>query len=217
MKKITIVLLFLSLGLSLYSQGLRFSFMANPQLNWLTADNADIESDGTSFGLNTGIEMDWFFAERYAFSTGLYINNSGGRIMYSDSLGFDTGDDVVTIPGGNSILYKLQYISVPIGLKFKTIEIGYATYWVNVGITPMINIRARATDTDDLLKNSDVSEEMSGINMNYFIEAGMEYSLGGNTALVAGLGYYPGFMDVTNRSADKITGSSVSLVIGVLF
>jgi hypothetical protein len=53
--------------------------------------------------------------------------------------------------------------------------------------------------------------------MAYFIEGGLEYSLGGNTALIAGLGYTSGFMDVTKRSADKFQTRAFSVILGVLF
>jgi outer membrane protein with beta-barrel domain len=200
-----------------FSQDLRFSFLANPQINWLSVNEGSVKSDGASIGLNTGIEMDWFFAERYAISTGITINNLGGKLIYSDSINFNLNNERIKVPSGNTINYKLQYIAVPIGLKFKTIEIGYATYWVNAGITPMVNIRSRATDSDELLNKTSISEETDLFNMNYFIEGGLEYSLGGSTAIIAGIGYNSGFMDVTNRAADKINANSFSLVLGILF
>lgn len=198
-------------------QDLRFNFMANPQINWLSANEDDIDTDGVSIGLNTGIEMDWFFAERYAITSGITINNIGGKLIYQDSIDFNLDNERFNVPAGNSINYKLQYITIPLGIKFKTIEIGYATYWINAGVTPMINIRSKATDTDDILKKTSITEETALFNMNYFIEGGLEYSLGGSTAIVAGIGYNAGFIDVTSRAADKITTNSLSLVIGILF
>jgi hypothetical protein len=217
MKKIIIFLFFASVMFPVLSQDLRFSFMANPQINWLSANESNIKSDGATIGINTGIEMDWFFADRYALSTGITINNLGGELIYSDSLNFNLDNKSIIIPSGNTINYKLQYLSIPLGLKFKTIEIGYATYWINAGITPMFNIRSRATDSDEFLNKTSILEETDFLNMNYFIEGGLEYSLGGSTAIVAGLGFNSGFMDVTSRAADKVSTNSFSLVVGILF
>jgi hypothetical protein len=157
------------------------------------------------------------FAEHYAFSTGLTINNLGGRVKYADSINIDASDERILIPSGNTIRYNLQYISLPLGLKFKTVEIGYTTFWINAGVTPMLNIRAKGTTADGSLDRTNIRNETGALNINYFIKGGVEYSLGGSTAIVGGLGYYPGLMDVTNRSADKINTYSIALVLGILF
>ena len=53
--------------------------------------------------------------------------------------------------------------------------------------------------------------------MSYFIGAGIEYSLGGNTALILGLYYQNGFWDITKTKDYKVTIGSVSLRLGVRF
>jgi len=217
MKKLLLPLLILIVSMNSYGQKAKFSFMASPQINWMTTNNDAIKTEGAVAGLNTGIELDLFFAEHYAFSTGLTINNLGGRLVYSDSIYIDSNGSKLMVPPGNTVKYHLQYISLPLGLKFKTIEIGYTTIWVNAGLTPMVNIRARGTSEDGAIDKTNLREETGMFNINYFVEAGVEYSLGGNTAIVGGLGYYPGFMDVTNRSADKIYTYSLALVLGILF
>lgn len=217
MKKLLLFIFCVAIMVPALAQNFRFSFMANPQINWLSASESDIKSDGVSMGINTGIEMDWFFADRYAFSTGITINNLGGNLIYSDSIDFNLVSKRIRVPSSNTINYKLQYITIPIGLKFKTIEIGYATYWINAGISPMVNTRSKASDSDELLDKTSILEETGLFNMNYFIEGGLEYSLGGSTAIVAGIGYNSGFLDVTSRAADKINTHSFSLVVGILF
>ncbi len=207
----------LFITLAVFGQKTRFSFMLNPQVSWMTADQQGIKTNGAVAGINTGIELDLFFAEHYAFSTGLTINNLGGRLVYADSIAIDADGSKIIIAPGNSVKYNLQYIALPLGLKFKTIEIGYTTFWVNAGFTPMINIKAKGTSENRAINKTNLKDETGLFNINYFVEAGIEYSLGGNTAIIGGLGYYPGFMDVTNRSADKIYTYSMALVLGILF
>lgn len=216
-KEIMFSLFFMVFFLPARAQKARFSFMASPQLSWMKSNNDKVQGEGVVAGVNTGIELDLFFAEHYAFSTGITINNTGGRLAYGDSIFLDTNGSRILVPPRNAISYHLQYVAVPLGLKFKTIEIGYTTFWVNAGLTPMINIRAKGTSENDFLKKTELKDETGAFNINYFVEAGIEYSLGGNTAIVGGLGYYPGFMDVTNRSADKIDTYSFALVLGILF
>lgn len=191
--------------------------MANPQFSWHSFDSESIERKGMVVGLNTGIEMDIFFAEKYAFSTGLTISNKGGKLSYSDTVSFTTSDGNVLIPANKTITTRYQYLTIPFGLKFKTLEIGYSTYWINVGLTPMVNIKARGTDEDQQMEKANLIDDTNIFNINYFIEAGIEYSLGGNTAIIAGAGYNSGFLDISKNTNDRIFTNSFSLVVGVLF
>ncbi len=216
MKK-TLFLVLLFVPIVLNAQSLRFSLLGEPQLSWMVPDKKDITSKGALFGINAGLGIDYFFAENYAFSTGISINNIGGKLEYPDTLNFTTSDGKLSVPAGNEITYKLQYINIPLGLKFKTNEIGYTTFSANLGVTPMINIRDRASDKSESLDNADISEDIMLFNLNYFINIGVQYSLGGSTAVFGGIGYSSGFADVTSRSLDKITISTFSLRLGILF
>ncbi len=199
------------------AQSLRFSLLADPQFSWMIPDTKTISSQGAVFGINAGLGMDYYFAENYAFSTGLSINNIGGKLQYADTIQIPVGVKNITIPSGNTITYRLQYINIPLGLKFKTNEIGYVTYVANLGITPMINIRDRATDVSASLDNDNIADAIMLFNMNYFINLGVQYSLGGSTALTGGVGYSSGFVDVTSQAVDKINIKTFSIKLGILF
>jgi len=210
--------LFLSLfPLTVFSQNLRFSIIGDPQISWMVPDKGGIERKGAVFGLNAGMGMDKFFAENYAFSTGITITNLGGKLSYPESLEYKIGNTTKIIPSGSTITYSLQYISVPLGLKFKTNEIGYSTYFANLGLNPMLNIRARASDTKNIIDKDNISEMVNLFNINYFITLGIQYSLGGTSALIGGLGYSAGFADVTRKADDKIGINTFTIRIGVLF
>lgn len=216
MKKI-IALLLILLPVEVFTQNLRFTVIGEPCISWMAPDKEDISRDGAVLGLNAGMLLDVFFAPNYAFSTGLSVTNLGGKLNYPNPLIYkiDTGRD--TIPEFSTIKYKLQYISIPVGLKFKTNEIGYMTYTANLGLNPMINIRSRATDDSNTLEKSNISEEIRLFNLNYFIMLGVEYSLGGPTSLIGGLGYSAGLLDVTNRQFDKIKINTFTIRVGILF
>ena len=216
MKKIIIVLT-LILPFTLHAQSIRFSVIADPQFSWMITDVKDITTKGTIAGINAGIGMDYYFAENYAFSTGISINNIGGKLQYPDSLDFSLSSGTVRVPPLNTISYKLQYINIPLGLKFKTNEIGYSTFFANLGVTPMINIRDRGSDVSGALYKDDISLDITSFNMNYFINMGVQYSIGGSTALIGGLGYSSGFMDVTTSEVDKVTINTLTIKLGILF
>jgi hypothetical protein len=97
-------------------------------------------------GFDIGFEMDYFFSENYAFSTGLSINNLGGKLKFHQPVEFrfrDAGETEWTGPG-DIVIYRLQYLNIPLGMKFTTREIGYSTYYVKLGSTGHINTRSHA-------------------------------------------------------------------------
>ena len=212
-----IILLILPSTFLVNAQDVRFSFMANPQLTWFSGEDENYQANGSFPAMNIGLEMDAFFTENYAFSTGITLNSIRGGVIYSDSLSYNVSDKQRTLPSDSRMTFNLQYISVPLGLKFKTIEIGYTTYWINAGLTPMFLIKSKVSDESDTFEKTEFKDETSFYNMNYFIEGGLEYSLGGNTAIVAGLGYYSGFFDVTKSSAYRLTSQGFAIVFGIQF
>jgi opacity protein-like surface antigen len=224
MRKIVLVNLLLVANLIAINsqQKLRFSIFVNPCINWLSSDVKTVKSDGATFGFDAGLTMDKFFAPNYAISTGISIGSLGGNLRYDSITPFSTHTGDVKVPAGSTVKYKLQYITVPLGLKFKTNEIGYFTYFAHLGFTLQANIKATGTSTDasQTLDNDNISENIGFFNLGYHIGGGVEYSLGGNTAIVIGITYTNGFVDITSNPSnpdDKITTSSFAIRLGVLF
>jgi hypothetical protein len=125
------------------------------------------------------------------------------------------------VPAGKSVVYKIQYISVPLGLKFKTNQIGYVTFFTDIGLDPKIVINRKADIPSLSITDENAIKELKGLNLSYHIIAGIEYSLGGNTAIVLGLGYENNFLDITrdinNQPVDKVTQNILKFRIGVNF
>jgi len=217
MKKLFIILIFSLVITGLQAQKLRFSFLANPQLTWLSGNSNSYTTEGVYLGINTGLEADFFFTENYAFSTGIQLNNIRGVVSYTDTLSFNIDNDDLILPANSEMQHRLQYLGIPLGLKFKTIEIGYSTYWINTGITPMILLKSTVSDETETFDKTGFRDETRFFNMNIFVEGGLEYSLGGNTAIVAGLGYYSGFMDISKRSSETLQTQSFAFILGLLF
>ena len=41
---------------------------------------------------------------------------------------------------GNPVVYKIQYLSIPLGLKLQTNQIGYLTFFTDLGLDPKVVI-----------------------------------------------------------------------------
>jgi len=219
MKKYILTGLLLLGVVSLKSQGISFSMFFEPQVSWLTADTKTVVRDDTRIGFNTGLVMDKYFAENYAFSTGISIWNTGGALFYEDSTLFNFNYEDDWLAPSSVLSYKLQYINIPLSLKLNSNQIGYLSFWAHPGINTHINIKAAADGLSDSLSydNENISDAVNLFNMSYFIGGGIEYSLGGNTAVIFGVYYNSGFLDITQTKDYKATLSSVSLRLGIRF
>ncbi len=236
MKKIAFVLLITLLSISVYSQGVRMGLTASPQVSWMKSDASTISSDGSQFGFNFGLMTDFFFAERYSFSTGLMINNTGGKLKYGeDTLTFKTNDKTYELHPGTSIKYKIQYIDIPLAFRMESNQIGYFVYYAQFGVTNHFRVGASAdiegetfeiVDDVKSIKNISINgagckDEIDLYSMGYNIGAGANYYFSKNTAITFGLLYTNGFIDVTSNKnkqiKDNVSLRSITLKVGVLF
>ncbi|MBE9516963.1 MAG: hypothetical protein IMY68_00295, partial [Bacteroidetes bacterium] len=101
--------------------------------------------------------------------------------------------------------------------KLKTEEMGYATYFLQLGFNPMINLNAKATSEEASLDKADIKESIISFYLGYHVGLGVEYKLGGSTALIGGVRWSFGFTDVTDNDRANVTLNSISLHLGVLF
>ena len=193
-------------------------------VSWMKPDVTEIESKGARIGYGFGLMFDFRFGENYSLTSGFNIVYGGGKIEFQDSIPFQhdkrTDPDFDTIPGGTTITYKFGYIEIPITLILKTNEIGYITYFGQFGLSNQIRIKAKGDAVNvraEQINNGDFKKEVRGLNFGLLIGGGIEYSLGGNTALLIGLLYNWGLTDVTHKNKPKVSLNSLALRVGVMF
>jgi hypothetical protein len=219
MKRILVIITFLGAILSLNAQTTRvkFNVEVDPQFAWFSSDEETVESDGSIFHVHAGLNMDFYFAENYAFVLGVGINNLGGNLLYADSTEFSSKGETLLVEPNQSVKLNLQYIDIPIGLKLKTEELGYATYFLQLGFNPMINLNAKASSEDASFDKVDIKESIISFYLGYHVGIGVEYKLGGSTALIGGVRWSSGFTDVTDNDRANVTLNALSIHLGVLF
>jgi len=217
MKKYIFVLIIFLLPVSVLAQKTSFSVVVDPQLTWMGTDVKNVTTEGSQFGFNFGLVFDRFFADNYAFSSGVFLWTTGGGLSFDDSttISFRSGEEVV-LPG-SLVTYRLQYLTVPLALKLNSNQIGYFSFFAHLGINNHVNIKKSADVPDLNIEKVGIPDEINTFNMSYFIGGGMEYSLGGSTAILAGVYYTKGFLDVTVSEYYKATLGGVSLRVGVRF
>ena len=204
---------------------LKFGVHADPMIGWFGSDNSIITNKGARPGFNFGVSFNKYFGPNYAFSTGINIISAGGRLISSDTTIFYLSHSqtlkLVKVNPGEAIVYKIQYLSVPLGLKLQTNQIGYITFFTDLGLDPKVVIAGKADIPSRSIKGENAMEEIRMFNMSYHIIAGIEYGVGGNTAVVLGLGFENNFLDITREKGaqpvDKITHKLLSFRLGVNF
>lgn len=218
MKRILATSIMLGTIISLHAQTpLRFNVHMDPQFAWFNSDDETVEPDGSIFHLQAGLQMDYFFAENYAFALGVGINNLGGNLLYADSTEFSSKGETLLVEPGQSVKLNLQYIDIPVGLKLKTEELGYATFFLQLGFNPMINLNAKATSEDASFEKEDIRESVNLFCLGYHVGLGIEYKLGGSTAVIGGIRWTSGLTDVTDNDRANVKLSALSIHMGILF
>lgn len=196
MKKVTAILCLITLaasGAQAQSSSVRFGIKVAPNFGFITPVSKELKNDGMRFGYTFGLISDFMIGatENYAFSTGLFLNNTGGKTTY---------------PFGDKNLRtesRYQYIELPLTLKLKTNEIGYMTYYGQIGFGSAFNIAAKSDfDAPDgkgeivRVTDENIMDQTNLFKASLIVGAGLEYNFSGNTALVAGITYNNGFTNI---------------------
>ncbi len=215
--------LFLILGLAsmnrvMAQEGAKVGFSIRPMVSWASVvdDSTKQKPVGLENKAGVGFAFDFIFtygfSEKIAFKTGINIANR--------HVGSSFGTTGFSMDSKTS----LTSIEVPLGLKFRSPEIGSGLYIVGLfGVTPEINFSNKiATDVDILgIKTSVETQDTKDVNFfttSFSPGAGvdMEFDWG---MLEFTATYSLGLMSYTNKkntgSISKI--SSIGLNVGYFF
>ncbi|MFO8054757.1 MAG: porin family protein [Bacteroidales bacterium] len=200
----------------------RFGLHASPSISWIKPDTDGYEIDGTRIGFGYGILAEFNLTNNYALSTGVDIVYQGGKLSYSDTIEYSGDREALA-----TRTYKLQYLHIPAMLRMSTNEIGYITYFANVGLGTAIRINAVSDDILDDGDNTkkpdvDISDKISALKTSFIIGVGAEYSLAGDIALMGSLNFNNGFSDVLSGknidgTKENAIANYIELKVGLMF
>ena len=222
--RISVLLAFLlsSSQLTADDFGFRFGLNVSPNLSWFRTETAHYLNRGVDFGFSYGLIADYEFAQNYAITSGLNVLHTGGSIKYEN-------------PQSNledrRWDYQLRYLEVPLALKLRLEEMGFLTGYGKFGLGLGFNVSAKAEEKIYNLDGSttnkpetDVSNDIRFLRGSLILGAGAEYSLGGRSAIVAGITFHNGFANVLDREpigddgrSPSAMNSYVELTLGVMF
>jgi hypothetical protein len=199
----------------------KLAISVEPHFNWMHADENSLSAGAGRLGINGGLRVDYRFEKFYALSFGVNWNQTGGNIIYNEPLylGLSSGTD--TLRAGTKVTYRLQYVEVPLAIKFLTREIGYSTWFFEIGLDPMFNIQAYIDANDNSVVKEPFKPGVNRFNLAWHTGIGLNYSLGGSVSLQFAITYKNTFLDVTRendiRTPDNVRINVVGFNVGLLF
>ncbi|RSK49302.1 porin family protein [Hymenobacter rigui] len=226
MKNALLTLLVSGATIGAASAQVEIGLKVSPSITHLRTDSPStygFENQKSKVGIGGGIIVDYFFGQNYAFSTGLELTGKGGTISYFDPNRGANGQRVEQKIG-------LQYLQIPVTVKLFTNDIATDTklYFqlggsLNAAIAGRINGDKRYTDAS-------TGQETKAAKHVIIPDAalrggfGVEYQLGQNTKLLAGLSYHRGLFNIDNYFGDErnfkeveLKNSEFALDLGIKF
>jgi len=217
MKKLMLVLVLLSAITNSYSQKrYDLTFIASPQVSWMTSDSKLIDEGKIHLGYGYGIEGDIFLhSDTYLIVTGMTVSTMGGSLIYRNAVPFGG----TMLPAGTTVDYYLTNLEFPLALKMRTRDFNHIRFYAQFGLTNWINLKTKATinipDFDKQVVRNEIRFYTIGLN----IGAGLEYELGHGNAITGGLVYSDGFSDTTINAGvkDVTTLNVIRFRLGFVF
>jgi len=203
------------------AQQLHFGLFADPLISWYSSNNEIISGAGTRAGFSGGLAVNYYFAPNYAFSTGLSYLKSGGVQSSSAETVYRFANYSQLVTPGQKVIYSASYLTIPAGLRLRTNQIGYLSVFADLGLDAGFLTKGTISIPAASIENEHASKEIPMLSAGFHIHAGAEYSLGGTTSVVVGLGFDKGLTDITKdltgQTAEKSTLSAIRLRLGLYF
>lgn len=192
----------------------RLGFLARPALTWLTAENPELDSKGVRMGFSFGFMVDFTIAQNnnYALATGLLINLAdGGKLKYKDVRNPSSSEALQQ--GVTEVSHNYQWLELPLTLKLKTNQIGYMTYFGQLGLQGGVKLSAKqngdfqfdsGNEDTRLIEQENINDDTQLFNAGLLVGLGAEYNISGHTNIVFGITYYRGFTNVLKGDVYEI-------------
>lgn len=196
----------------------------DPLISWFSTQSYDVQNQGSAAGYNFGLSYNRYFGPGYSFSSGINIISAGGRLVYGETTSFEFSSfthDIVTVQAGEPVIYRMNYVSVPFGLKLEANHMGYGSFFADLGFDPKILVSGKADIPSENIMGYNAMQELRIFNISYHMMAGVQYPFGAINKLAFGIGFENNFLDVTRNNTgrpwDMVSHKMLSFRIGLTF
>jgi len=203
------------------AQDYRYGIYVAPVISWFRTDAADVSNKGARAGFAFSISAERHLTDNWHFSSGLAFSTASARLVSTKSSFFRFQDHTSIVAAGDPVIYRLQYISIPVGIKIKTPETGSLTYFAEFGLDPKMVINGKVDIPSIEIKGENAMTEIKRLNLGYHASGGAEYSIDGNISLILGLGYESNIFDITkdfeSLETDRTSHKLLKFIFGINF
>ena len=144
MKNVTILVFGMLITQLSFAQGeFRFGLKGSSNFGWIGGTSKNIVNDGTTLAFGYGIMGDYYFKPNYGISAEIMLSNIKSKFTVTEPLVFNSAlDDTV-----NDLRYEynIQYLDIPLTMKFRTKEIGDMTYFGQFGVSMGFALNAKTS------------------------------------------------------------------------
>jgi len=211
------------LPVNISAQNLKFAIHADPVISWMGSNESEYVNEGVKPGVDIGLNVLHFFADNYAISSGISIISAGGRQSSTLDHTLVFTNFTEDLPAGTEMKYNLQYLNVPVGIRLQTNQVGYLTYYTDLGFDLRMLLKSTIDLTALDIEHENAKNEVYGLNAGWHIDAGLEYELRIDLSFIAGLSYAQDFFDMTkdlegvNQTEDRSGLRMVKIRFGIKF
>lgn len=214
----------------------RFGLYTGPTFNSLKAvasesENYMVTRTGNNVGFSLGICADYNLNDRYAVFSGVSLDWRGGSM----SAIHDTTAIKSNYVRSSFVKYKLQYLTIPIGLKMKAAQVGNLKIFAQTGIDLAFLLSQKGDYTVTPIAGQSITktkQKLGGIattvpvNIGWMLGAGAEYEINDKNSVFFTILYRNGFSDVTTPqnnddgfkfSDGNIRSNTIALRVGYYF
>ena len=185
----------------------RLGISAGMGLSWMKPKTDGYEKDGNTFSYSSGLLTDYNFTKNYTFSSGINFNRLGGKLKLPN----DT-NVVGSIKEEGTLYrtYQINSLEIPTLLKLKTNQIGYLTYFAQLGLKHNFNLSSFANDelhhggSVTSTKDIDMADFTTFYRISFNVGFGAEYALNQTLSAFAYIEYDNGLnSSLTNEKTNS--------------
>jgi hypothetical protein len=238
MKRIAILIIAILSVISLNSYGqndealtefkfFRAGMYGTTGVTWMKSDMKDWTNEGIRFGYGYGFMAEFALAPNIVIASGFDVMYGSGKLKYADTL---VSYDGSTLKQSDiNSLYKIQYLQIPITIKMRTNEINYFRYYMRLGSSLGFRIgtkyteEIKAQDESFIFRpydNETATNRVPLFRATFDVGGGIEYSLGGTTALLCEIYFNNGLTNSLKKYNNFKYNAKVNylmLRVGILF
>jgi hypothetical protein len=206
---------------------MKLGLKISPNIGWMVPGTKGYSSDGARIGTTIGFVSDFYFAENYAFSTGINFQFINGSLNYSDSLLIEGASKLTN--GEVFRKYNLLYLEIPVMIKMKTKTFGKVSYFGQIGFGTGFRLKATVkehfepTTGQPVDQQYDFNQGTTLIRESILIGIGIEYHVDESSRIMLGISYSNALNNIltgVNYKTNEIEKSQLNfaeLNIGFLF